>query len=396
MIFWKMNLSNYNVKRKICIVTGTRAEWGLLSRLAAMIRDDDELSLELIATNMHLIERYGMTIREIENDGFEVDYRVPMEVEGDSEVATVQSMGMAMQGFAEAYDKLRPDMLLVLGDRYEILAAVSAALIFKIPVAHIGGGEITEGAYDDAIRHAITKLSHLHFTSTEEYRQNVIQMGENPNKVFNVGAIGVDNILQIPLWDKQQTEKSLDGFKLDDYTIVVTYHPVTMEHDTAEEQITALLEALEEVKQLRIIFTMPNSDTGNQIIAQKIQEWCTLNSHRAIWFTSLGLKRYLSTLQYIRAVVGNSSSGLVEAPSFDIYTLNIGDRQKGRTAAMSVINCLPEKSEIIQKLYWILNVPKPLGTFNPYHQNNTAGNIVSVLKDVKIDPYKQFHKVCND
>lgn len=396
MIFWKMNLSNYNVKRKICIVTGTRAEWGLLSRLAAMIRDDDELSLELIATNMHLIERYGMTIREIENDGFEVDYRVPMEVEGDSEVATVQSMGMAMQGFAEAYDKLRPDMLLVLGDRYEILAAVSAALIFKIPVAHIGGGEITEGAYDDAIRHAITKLSHLHFTSTEEYRQNVIQMGENPNKVFNVGAIGVDNILQIPLWDKQQTEKSLDGFKLDDHTIVVTYHPVTMEHDTAEEQITALLEALDEVKQLRIIFTMPNSDTGNQIIAQKIQEWCTLNSHRAIWFTSLGLKRYLSTLQYIRAVVGNSSSGLVEAPSFDIYTLNIGDRQKGRTAAMSVINCLPEKSEIIQKLYWILNVPKPLGTFNPYHQNNTAGNIVSVLKDVKIDPYKQFYKVCND
>ena len=396
MIFWKMNLSNYKVKKKICIVTGTRAEWGLLSRLAAMIRDDNSLDLQLVATNMHLIERYGMTIKEIEGDGFQVDYRVPMEVEGDSEIATVQSMGIAMQGFAKAYDCLRPDILLILGDRYEILAAVSAALIFKIPVAHIGGGEITEGAYDDAIRHAITKLSHLHFTSTEEYRQNVIQMGENPDKVFNVGAIGVDNILQHPLWDKQQTEESLGGFRLDDNTVIATYHPVTMEHNTAEEQITALLEAFDEVKQLRIIFTMPNSDTGNQIISQKIKEWCMLNPQRTTWFTSLGLKRYLSTLQYIRAVVGNSSSGLVEAPSFGIYTLNIGNRQKGRTAAASVINCLPEKNEIIRKLHEILNTPKPLGMFNPYYQSNTAAHIVRVLKEVKIDPYKQFYKVCND
>lgn len=381
--------------RKICIVTGTRAEWGLLSRLAAMIRDDEAFELQLVVTNMHLIDRYGMTVKEIEDDGFKIDYCVPMEVDSDSEMGTVQSMGLAMQGFAKAYDELRPDLLLILGDRYEILVAVSAALIFKVPVAHIGGGEITEGAYDDSIRHAITKLSHLHFTSTEEYRQNVIQMGEKPEKVFNVGAIGVDNIMQIPLWNKQQTEESLGGFKLDDLTVVVTYHPVTMERGTAEGQISALLAALDQLGQLRIIFTMPNSDTGNQIIAQKIQKWCMLNTHRAIVFTSLGLKRYLSVLQHIRAVVGNSSSGIVEAPGFGIYTLNIGDRQKGRMAAESVINCLPEKNAIVEKLNWILDVPKPVSTSNPYQRANTAQNIIKILKETNLTPYKHFYKIRN-
>lgn len=382
--------------RKICIVTGTRAEWGLLSRVAAMLSNSSKFELQIIATNMHLSKRYGMTVDEIESDGFRVDYRVPMNIEDDTESATVRSMGMAMNGFAEAYNRLRPDMLLVLGDRYEILVAVSAALIFRIPVAHIGGGEVTEGAFDDAIRHSITKLSHLHFTSTEEYRQHVIQMGENPEAVFNVGAVGVDNIMQLPLWSKTETERNLDGFTLDDNTILMTYHPVTMERDTAEEQINALLSAFDALPKLRVIFTMPNSDTGNQIIAEKIQHWCKKNSSRSIWFTSLGLKRYLSSLQYARAVVGNSSSGIVEAPSFGIFTLNIGDRQKGRTAADSILNCLPTKDEIIEKLLLILNASKPVGTINPYYKKDTAKHIVEILETTPLNPNKQFHKIPND
>lgn len=381
--------------RKICIITGTRAEWGLLSRLAAMINEDSQLQLQIIATNMHLMERYGMTINEIQNDGFTVDYKVQMEVDGDSAQSTVQSMGLAMQGFAQAYTAIMPDVILVLGDRYEMLAAVSAALIFKIPVAHIGGGEVTEGAFDDAIRHAITKLSHLHFTSTEQYRQHVIQMGENPDKVFNVGAIGVDNIKHLPLWTKAETEKSLGDFILDDNTIIVTYHPVTMENNTAEDQINTLLSAFDELPKLRVIFTMPNSDTGNQIIVEKIKYWCEHNSVRSIWHTSLGLKRYLSSLQYVRAVVGNSSSGIVEAPSFGIYTLNIGDRQKGRTAATSVLNCMSDKNVIIEKLCLILNNPKPANTTNPYDKANTAQNILDILKRTDVDTRKQFYEIHN-
>lgn len=379
--------------RKICIVTGTRAEWGLLSTVAKMLRDDDQFMLQIVATNMHLSERYGMTINEIEGDGFKVDFKVPMNVEGDDELDIVKSMGIAMQGFADAYETLRPDLLLVLGDRYEILAAVSAALIFKIPVVHIGGGEVTEGAFDDAIRHAITKLSHIHFTSTEEYRQHVIQMGENPKNVYNVGAVGVDNIMKLPLWTKEQTQKSIDDFVIDDNTVLVTYHPVTMETGAAQEQINELMSAFDAIPQLRIVFTMPNSDTGNQIIAEKIQRWCNNNSDRAVWYTSLGLKRYLSLLQYVRAVVGNSSSGIVEAPSFGIYTLNIGDRQKGRTAASSVVNCLPKKDDIIAKLLVILQSPKPDDTINPYFKKDTSENIVRILLDSEISPVKQFYKL---
>lgn len=381
------------MSRKICIVTGTRAEWGLLSRVAKMLQDDDAFELQIVATNMHLSARYGMTVNEIQTDGFNVDYRVPMEVDGDDDCATVQSMGLALQGFAAAYHALKPDLLLVLGDRYEILAAVSAALIYKIPVAHIGGGEITEGAFDDAIRHAITKMAHLHFTSTQEYREHVIQMGEAPNRVFDVGAVGVDNLMKIPLWSRDETQKSIGDFAINDQTILVTYHPVTMESGTAEEQIDAILEAFDALPELRVVFTMPNSDTGNQIIAQKIQSWCDHHPDRAVWFTSLGLRRYLSLLQYVRAVVGNSSSGIVEAPSFGIFTLNIGDRQKGRTAATSIVNCFPLKEDIIEKLTFILAQPKPIDTINPYFKEDSSAHIVELLKQLEVNPFKQFHKL---
>ncbi|MEG3047189.1 MAG: UDP-N-acetylglucosamine 2-epimerase [Mucinivorans sp.] len=365
--------------RKICIVTGTRAEWGLLVRLARLIEADEELQLQIIATNMHLSDVYGLTYKEIEADGFKIDYRVPMETDGDTRRDTVKSMARAMDGFADAYQILQPDMIVVLGDRYEILVAVTAALIFKIPVAHIHGGEITMGAYDDAIRHSITKMSHLHLTSTEAYRQRVIQMGEQPSNVFNVGAIGVENIKKIELWDKAQTEKSLDNFELDRNTILITYHPVTLENNTAENQINELLEALDHLPQVKVIFTMPNSDTENLIIARKIKDWCAVNGKRSGWFVSLGIKRYLSVLQYIGAVVGNSSSGIIEVPSFGIPTINIGDRQKGRLAAVSVINCQPTASDITTKIREVIG-RKPTSVSNPYEKENTAQEILQIIK----------------
>ncbi len=380
--------------RKICIITGTRAEWGLLSRLAGLIQADGELQLQIVATNMHLMERYGYTYREIEQDGFRIDHKVDMEASGDDAGAVVRSMGSALSGFAAAYQTLRPDMLVVLGDRYEILAAVTAALIFKIPVAHLHGGEITEGAYDDSIRHAITKMSHLHFTSTEAYRQRVIRMGEEPQRVFNVGAVGVDNIKQIPLWSKEETQKSLGGFRLDRKTILVTYHPVTLEGTlSSEQQIDTLLAALDAVPELRVIFTMPNSDTDNRIIAHKIQTWCADagNRDRAVWFASLGLKRYLSTLQYIGGVVGNSSSGIVEVPSFGIPTIDIGDRQKGRLAAESVVHVAVKKEAIIEKLGLLLSDKLPAGGVNPYDKADSARAIYNLLKSTPVNLQKHFY-----
>lgn len=379
-----------HTKYKICIVTGTRAEWGLLTRLAGLIKDDPELQLQIVATNMHLSPKYGETWREILAEGFDIDYRVTMIDDTDDdqgpEHATVLEMSRGLQGFAQAYDALRPDLIVVLGDRYEILCAVEAALIYRIPVAHLHGGEITEGAFDDAIRHAITKMSHLHFTSTEEYRQRVIQLGEEPQRVFNVGAIGVDNIRQVTLWDKAETEESLGGFAIDRQTLLVTYHPVTLERNTAGAQIEALLAALDATMTVhpgvRVIFTMPNSDTGSQVIADHIQTWCNAPARkgRCVWFTSLGLKRYLSVLQYIGGVVGNSSSGIIEVPSFRIPTIDIGDRQKGRTAAESVVHCAPDKSEIIEKLSLLLQNKLPAHGSNPYEGTETARRIYEIIK----------------
>lgn len=383
----------------VCIITGTRAEWGLLSRLARLIKDDPELRLQIVATNMHLSPKYGETYKEIESAGFEIDYRVPMDAPDDTARGTVLSMGEALKGFAEAYDALRPDLLVVLGDRYEILCAVEAALIFRIPVAHLHGGEITEGAYDDAIRHAVTKMSHLHFTSTEEYRQRVIQLGENPAAVYNVGAIGVDNIRQIPLWSKEETEESLGGFPLDRQTLLATYHPVTLGSQSPGAQIEALLSALSHTLAahpgVRVIFTMPNSDTGNAVIAGRIQAWCDAPARRGrcAWFASLGLKRYLSVLQYIGGVVGNSSSGIIEVPGFHIPTVDIGDRQKGRLAAASVVHCAPEKDAIIEKLSLLLSNGIDASGPNPYEQPETAARIYETIKRTAgaVDAQKHFY-----
>lgn len=380
--------------RKICVVTGTRAEYGLLSRLIRLIDESDKTKLQLIATNMHLSPTYGETYKEIEADGFTIDRKIPIIEEGKNDsVATLKSMAKAISGFADTFNELKPDLVTLLGDRYEILAAAEAALIEKIPIAHIHGGEVTEGAYDDAIRHSITKMSHLHFPSIEPYRNRIIQMGENPDRVFTVGAIGVENIKRIPLLSKEEAERSI-GFAIDKNTILVTYHPVTLGPDSMKRDIDAFIAALEERSSLRVIFTMPNSDNGSDVIVEAINSFVQKNQERAVAFKSLGLKRYLSVMKEVGAVVGNSSSGIVEVPSFGEPTLNIGDRQKGRLAAESVVNCGTDKKSILKGLDKVLSPAfqdfcKTVN--NPYGKENTAEEIFNVISTYPLDNIIQKH-----
>ena len=368
--------------RKICFVTGTRAEYGLLSRLMRLVQADANLQLQIIATNMHLSPKFGETFREIEGDGFKIDKKVPIidELAEDSPISTLKAMAKGLEGFAIAYSELKPDLIVILGDRYEMLSAATAALISRIPIAHIYGGEVTEGAYDDAIRHSITKMSSLHFTSCEEYRKRVIQLGENPDRVFNVGSLGVENIKQIPLMSKEELEESFD-FRFDNHTILVTYHPETLGGDPKND-IHNLLAAITEYPHLSVLFTMPNSDTGYQPIVQAIEEYVKKYPDTSKAFTSLGLLRYLSALQYVKAVVGNSSSGIVEVPSFGIPTLNIGDRQKGRIASQSVVHCSTDKESISKGLVSILSKEHQAlsaNSTNPYEKERCAQSIYEVI-----------------
>ena len=377
--------------RKICVVTGSRAEYGLLSGLMRVIQEDKELQLQVIATNMHLSPEFGLTYREIEKDGFRIDKKVQMLLSSDTPNATTKSVGLATIGFADAYEDLQPDLIVVLGDRFEILAAVSAALFFKIPVAHLHGGEITEGAYDDCIRHAITKMSHLHFTSTEAYRQRVIQLGEQPDRVFYVGAIGVENIKRVPLMTQEALEESIQ-FKLGEKSLLVTYHPVTLEYHTAADQCRNLLEALDEFPDYKVIFTLPNSDTDGRVIIRLINEYVSLLPERCIAIPSLGLRRYLSALRYVSAVVGNSSSGIIEVPSFGIPTLDIGDRQKGRIAAESVWHCDNDTLSIVKSLEKILSEEfcmQAKCAINPYERENTTENICQIISDFSLEELNQ-------
>lgn len=381
--------------RKICVVTGTRAEYGLLCRLIRLIDESDNTQLQLIATNMHLSPKFGNTYQEIEKDGFIIDCKVPIIDENDKDdaITTVKSMAKALTGFSDAYNLLKPDMVVVLGDRYEILSAATAAMIMRIPIAHIGGGAITEGAYDDAIRHSISKMSHLHFTSSEQYRHRVIQLGEAPSRVFYSGSLGVENIKKLPLMSKSEIEKELD-FSIDKNTLLVTYHPVTLGNRTAKDDIDDFLAALEERKELRVVFTMPNSDTGSQFIVDAINEFVEKNSGRSKVYKSLGVIRYLSVMKHVAAVVGNSSSGLLEVPSFGIPTLNIGDRQKGRIAADSVYNCETDKDSILEGLDVIMSPAfkkKAAETHNPYEKANTAEKIFKVISTYPLEELKQKH-----
>ncbi|MFK5938620.1 MAG: UDP-N-acetylglucosamine 2-epimerase [Sulfurimonas sp.] len=373
-------------KRKICVVTGTRAEYGLLYWLMKEIEIDKDLELQLIVTGMHLSPEFGLTYKEIEKD-FKIDKKIEMLLSSDTSVGISKSMGLAQISFAEAYDELNPDILVVLGDRYEIFSAVSAAMIARMPIAHLHGGETTEGTFDESIRHSITKMSHLHFTATDEYKNRVIQLGEQPDKVFNVGGLGTDSIKKLKLLSKEEFEESIN-FKLNKKNIIVTFHPVTLENSTAKEQFQNILDAIDELKKTNIIFTKANSDTDGRIINNMIDEYVSVNSNKSVGFTSLGQLRYLSALQYVDAMVGNSSSGLAEAPSFKIATINIGDRQKGRTQAKSVINATTNKESIQEALDYLYNpefknILKE--TLNPYASENSSYKIKEILKNVDLE-----------
>ena len=381
-------------KRKICVVTGTRAEYGLLYWLMKEIEVDNKLELQLIVTGMHLSPEFGLTYKEVEKD-FKIDKKIEMLLSSDTAIGISKSMGLAQISFAEAYEELKPDILVVLGDRYEIFSAVSSAMIANIPIAHLHGGETTEGAFDESIRHSITKMSHLHFTATDSYRNRVIQLGEHPNRVFNVGGLGIDNIKKLRLLSKEEFEKSID-FKLNKKNILITFHPVTLENSTAQEQFQTLLDVVNELEETNIIFTKANSDTDGRIINSMIDEYVSKYKDKSVVFTSLGQLRYLSALQYVDAVVGNSSSGLAEAPSFKIGTINIGDRQKGRIMADSVIDCDISKTSIVagfKKLYSEEFKKLLLNSENPYGNGGASVTIKEIIKDIDLSNIlkKQFY-----
>lgn len=377
--------------RKICVVTGTRAEYGLLSRLMRLIEESPDCQLQVIATNMHLLPEYGNTYREIEQDGFCITAKVPMKKPTDDAFGVITSMAEEMNGMNEALHRLSPDMVLILGDRYEMLVVAIVAMLQRIPIAHLHGGEISEGAVDDSIRHSITKMSSLHFTSTEEYRKRVIQLGEQPGRVFYVGSLGVENLKLVPLMSKQDLEDSLN-FTLDGNTILVTYHPVTLGNRSPKDEISDLLLALDAFPALKVLFTMPNSDQGGEMIRQAIEDYCSRNSERCRCYSSLGLKRYLSVLRYVAAVAGNSSSGLLEVPSAHIPTLNIGERQKGRTHGESVFDCGSDTNSIIAGLNTVLSDEfreVAYKAVNPYEKENTAQSVFDIISTYPLDKLHQ-------
>ena len=385
--------------KRIGIMTGTRAEYGLLKPLMQEINKDNDLELYLIVSGMHLSPEFGMTYQEIEEDGFEINAKVEMLLSSDSPAGISKSIGLGVIGFADEFQRADLDMLILLGDRYEALSAAICAMFMRIPIAHLHGGELTEGAIDEGIRHSITKMSYLHFTSTEQYRNRVIQLGENPERVFYVGALGVENIKKINLMTKEELERAIH-FEIDENTVVVTYHPVTLENNTVEEQFLNLLKVLDRNPKIRMIFTKANADTNGRIVNELIDKYAAQNSERACAFMSLGQKRYLSALKYCRIVIGNSSSGIIEAPSFGKPIINIGDRQKGRICADSVINCGYTQQEIQQAMETALTEEfenKARNCRNPYEKENTAANIISVIKDYllndKIKLKKGFYDI---
>lgn len=385
--------------RKICVVTGTRAEYHLLYPLLKKIDSDGEMSLLLVATGTHLSEKYGNTFQEIENDGFTIHAKIPILQEKDGPNEINMAMSVAIMGFSTFYDSHHPDAVILLGDRYELLSAAIAAMNYRIPIVHIHGGETTEGAIDECIRHAITKMSFLHFTSCEVYRKRVIQLGENPQHVFNVGALGIENIKNEKLMSLEELESSLE-FSLKERFAVITFHPVTLEDNTAEKQFGQLLEALNLFPDLKLLFTKSNADSGGLCINQMIDDYVLCHPQRSVAFFSLGRLRYLSALSYAAVVIGNSSSGIIETPSFCVPTVNIGDRQKGRIQAKNILNCEAEKKEIFQAINKALS-----GTFrnyicdtqNPYGDGNVSDKIIyhikEYLKEDKVDLKKGFYNI---
>lgn len=385
--------------KKICIVTGSRAEYGLLKPLITKISEDRDLILQLVVTGMHLSPEFGLTYKEIIKDGFTITEKVEILLSSDTEIGISKSIGLAMISFSEVFQKINTDLLIILGDRYEIFAVAAVAMIARIPIAHLHGGETTEGVIDEAIRHSITKMSYLHFTSHEIYRNRVIQLGEEPSRVFNVGSIVEDSIKTIEFIQKSQLEKDL-GIKFNKKMALLTFHPATLESNSSEKQFKNILEALNDFNDLKIIFTKANSDTNGRIINNMIDKYVSNNPQKCVAFTSLGQLRYLSTMLYCDVVIGNSSSGIIEAPILKKSTVNIGDRQKGRIQAESIINCNPVKEEIIKAIKKALSKEfveslKKTGIIE--EKNSVSENIIAIIKEYltnnKTNTKKKFYDI---
>ncbi|PNK01634.1 UDP-N-acetylglucosamine 2-epimerase [Cylindrospermopsis raciborskii] len=366
-------------KRKICIVTGTRAEYGLLYWLIKEIADDPDLQLQIIATGMHLSPEFGLTYQQIEADGFSIDAKVEMLLSSDTPVGIAKSIGLGVIGFADALERLKPDILLVLGDRFEVLAAAQAAMVSRIPIAHIHGGETTEGAFDEQIRHAITKFAQWHFVAAEPYRQRVIQLGESPQRVFNLGAPGLDHLGRLDWCDRPTLEQFL-GIKLLSPIFLVTYHPVTLDEQSPAIAMGELLTALDAFPQATVILTYPNADTGGRVLIEQIDQWVNSNQHRAKAFVSLGQQRYLSLMREANVIVGNSSSGITEAPALKKATVNIGDRQKGRLKAKSIIDVSEDSTSIMDAIHQALS-PKFQSLLPSVQSWYGSGNVSYKIKE---------------
>ena len=379
-----------NERRQVCVITGARSEYGLLYGTLKEIQKSSFLDLYLVVTGMHLSPEYGLTYRVIEDDGFKIDRKVEMLMSSDSPVGTIKSMSLALSGFADVYAELKPDIVLLLGDRFELFAAASAAMVSGIPICHMHGGEVTEGAFDDAIRHSITKMAYLHLTATERYRNRVIQLGESPDRVFNVGAPGLENIESLNLLSRCEVEEKI-GIKLGKRSLLVTWHPPTLSSGEEVRQLRALLEALETCGAI-LIFTSANADTGGRSINLEIEEFVSRNPKRAVYHNSLGRKLYLSALHYVSGVVGNSSSGIIEAPSIPVPSINIGDRQSGREKARSVIDCAVDRADIEAAILKIFNPDfrrRLRGMENPYGGGNVANTVVSILENCDFQGVKK-------
>ncbi|TDX84100.1 UDP-N-acetylglucosamine 2-epimerase [Epilithonimonas xixisoli] len=380
---------------KICVATGTRAEYGLLRPLMTAIKNEPNWQLQILVTGAHLSPEFGLTFQEIEKDGFQIDKKVEMLLSSDTASSIVKSMGLGMIGFSDALRDLNPDLLVILGDRYEMLALASSALIFTIPIIHLHGGEITEGAYDDAIRHSISKMSHFHFASTEEYKNRIIQLGENPKFVHNVGAIGLDSVKKLPLLSQDQLEKELN-FQFKKYNYQVTFHPSTLDKELPEKQFQILLDAIDKQEDSFFVFTKANADTGGRIINKMIDDYVSTNSNKARAFSSLGNLRFLSLVTFCDAAVGNSSSGILEVPSLKTATINIGDRQKGRIQAESIINTKVSEIEILEAFEKVKSEKfknKVENCVNPYGSGDTTEKIMTELRKVNLEAFrtKQFY-----
>ena len=382
--------------RKICVVTSTRAEYGLLYWLLKEIEADSELKLQLIVTGMHLSSEFGLTYKEIEKE-FKIDKKIEILSSSHTSLDICAEMARVYEKFAPALAELKPDILVLLGDRYEIFGVAGVASIMQIPIAHIHGGETTQGAFDEAFRHSITKMSHIHFAATNEYANRIIQLGEEPSRVFNIGGTSIENIKKLNLLNKDEFEKSIK-FKLAKKNILITFHPATLENSGAREQFNELLNALDELEETNFIFTKANSDTDGDVINKMIDEYVSENSQKAVAFASLGQLRYLSAIKFVDIVLGNSSSGLLEVPSFKKATINIGDRQKGRARASSVIDVRPDKEEIlaaIKRAYSKEFEQTLKDTINPYDGGNPSKKMVKILKEIKLDGIlkKKFYDV---